>query len=51
MAWSGVYYAFAVEIFFKTGEFVISTERDFRAHFTLCLNDAVLDRKIDIAMS
>ena len=31
--------------FFKTGESVIATQRDFHAHFMLFQNDAVLNRK------
>ena len=45
MVWNGAYCAFAVETFFKTGESVITTLRVFHAHFRLCQNDAVMDRK------
>ena len=41
MIWTGVYHAFAVE----SSESVIATQRAFCAHFMLCQNDAVLDRK------
>ena len=43
--WTSANSAFAVETFFKTCTPVIATQRDFHAHFMLCWNDAVLDRK------
>ena len=36
---------FAVEMYFKTGESAIATQRAFHVNFKLCQNDAVLDRK------
>ena len=32
---------------FKISEYVIAIQRTFRAHFMLCPNDGVEDRKID----
>ena len=46
MAWTSAYCAFAVEIFFETGESVITTQRAFCACFMLCQNDADPDRKL-----
>ena len=45
MGWTGADRAFATEAYFKTGEFIIATKRDFHVHFMLYRNDAVLDRK------
>ena len=39
-------HAFAVNIFLKTGEFVIATVRAYCIHFMLHQNDDVLDRKL-----
>ena len=43
MAWTSEYRTFADETFyfFKSGDSVIVTQRDFRAHFMLLQNDAV----------
>ena len=46
MAWTRVPDAFGVEANFKTGNSIIATERDSRAHFMLHQYDAVLDRKL-----
>ena len=43
MAWTGAHYAFAVEMFFKTGESITATV--FLYSFLVRKNDAVLDRK------
>ena len=36
---------FLLKSYFKSGESVIATQEDFRAHFTLSQNDVVLERK------
>ena len=46
MSYTGGYCIFAVEMFFKTSESVIVKQRAFYAHFMLCQNDHVLDRKL-----
>ena len=46
MVWIGAHCAFAVEMFLETGEFVMPTQRTFHAHFMLCQNDAVPERKL-----
>ena len=45
MTWTGAHCAFAVEMLFKTGEFVIATQRAFCVHSMLRQNDAVLYKK------
>ena len=40
-------YVFAVEMFFKTGEYVIATHRSFQADFMLCQNNVVPNKKIN----
>ena len=37
-------FVFAVETFFKTGEFIIATQSAFRAHFMFDRKDAISDR-------
>ena len=44
MAWTGAHSAFDIEMFLKTGESVIATQRAFLAHFILRRNDAAPDR-------
>ena len=44
IAWTGTHGGFVVEMF-KTSESEITAQRFFLAHFMLCWNDAVLDRK------
>ena len=46
MAWTGLHYVFAVEMFFKTGESVIGTLRAFQDNLMLRLNDAASDGKL-----
>ena len=45
MAWTGDHRVFAIERVLKSGEFVIATQKIFRAHFMLHRNDNVLERK------
>ena len=46
MAWTDLLHTFADEIFLKTLEFVITTQRAFYMHFMLSQNNAILDRKL-----
>ncbi|CAK9820222.1 hypothetical protein ANTPLA_LOCUS10503 [Anthophora plagiata] len=45
MPWSGEHRGFVVEAFFKNGESVIATQREFRTRFGLRANENVPDRK------
>ncbi|CAK9810866.1 Mariner Mos1 transposase [Anthophora plagiata] len=45
MPWSGEHRGFVVEAFFKNGESVIATQREFRTRFVLRANKSVPDRK------
>ncbi|CAK9796588.1 Transposable element Tc3 transposase, partial [Anthophora quadrimaculata] len=44
MPWSGEHRGFVVEAFFKYGESVIATQREFRTRFGLRANESVPDR-------